>query len=117
MKDTIELTENSFRTEVLQAELPVVVDFYAPWCGPCKMLAPLLDHLAEEFRGRIKFAKVNVDDAPELASRYQITGVPTLTLFRGGERADALVGLAAPKALKSWLETAATPSASVASTP
>ena len=93
---------------MLQADLPVVVDFYAPWCGPCKMLAPLLEQLVAEFQDRIKFIKANVDDLPELATMYQITGVPTLALFRGGEPIDALVGLVSPKALKSWLEGAAT---------
>jgi thioredoxin 1 len=108
MKNLFELSESSFETEVSRADLPVVVDFYAPWCGPCKMLAPLLEQLAAEFQGRIKFTKANVDDIPELAATYQITGVPTLALFRGGEPVDALVGLVSPKALKSWLEGAAT---------
>ena len=108
MKNLVELSESSFETEVLRADVPVVVDFYAPWCGPCKMLAPLLEQLAAEFQGRIKFTKANVDDIPELAATYQITGVPTLALFRGGEPVDALVGLVSPKALKSWLEGAAT---------
>ena len=108
MKNVIELSESSFETEVLQSDLPVVVDFYAPWCGPCKMLAPILEQLAKEFQGRIKFAKANVDDTPELAAAHQITGVPTLALFRGGEPIDALVGMVAPKALKLWLEGAAT---------
>ena len=110
MKNIIELAESSFETEVLRADLPVVVDFYAEWCGPCKMLAPLLEQLAVEFKGRIKFTKANVDDTPELAAAYQITGVPTLALLRGGEPIDALVGLVAPKALKLWLEGAATTS-------
>jgi len=107
MKNIVELTGSSFETEVLRAAVPVVVDFFAPWCGPCKMLAPLLDQLAEEFQGRIKFTKLNVDDAPELAGRYEVTGVPTLALFRGGRQVDAIVGLASPKALKTWLENAA----------
>ena len=68
MKNLIELSESSFEVEVLRTDLPVVVDFYAPWCGPCKMLAPLLEQLAGEFQGRIKFAKANVDDTPELAA-------------------------------------------------
>ena len=108
MKNVIELSESTFETEVLRAALPVVVDFYAEWCGPCKMLAPLLEQLAVEFKGRIKFTKANVDNTPELAAAYQITGVPTLALFRGGEPIDALAGFVASKALKSWLEGAVT---------
>ena len=107
MKNIIEVTDESFKAEVLRANEPVVVDFYAPWCGPCKMLAPLVEQLAAEFQGQIKFAKVNVDNAPGLVVNYQITGVPTLALFRGGEPVDALVGLVSPKSLKSWLEAAA----------
>jgi thioredoxin 1 len=108
MKNLIELSETSFETEVVRSEMPVVVDFYAPWCGPCKMLAPLLEQLAAEFQGRIKFTKANVDNTPALAGRYQVTGVPTLALFRSGEVVDTMVGFVSPKALKSWLEGAAT---------
>jgi thioredoxin 1 len=106
MNNMIELTESGFEAEVLRANLPVVVDFYAPWCGPCKMLAPLLERFAAEFQGRIKFAKANVDDVPGPAGRYQVTGVPTLALFVNGEPADTLVGLASPKALRAWLQSA-----------
>jgi thioredoxin 1 len=84
MKNIIELTEANFEQEVLKAEGPVVVDFYAPWCGPCKMLAPLLEQLAGELAGKLKFVKLNVDEAPVLAGRYDITGVPARMLFRGG---------------------------------
>ena len=107
MKNVIELTEADFESEVLQAATPVLVDFYAPWCGPCKMLAPLLEQLAGEFSGRVKFAKVNVDEAPEIAGRYDITSVPTLMLFREGQAIDAVAGLASPKASTAWLEGAA----------
>ena len=117
MKNIIELSETSFETEVLRADLPVVVDFYAPWCGPCKMLAPLLDQFAADFQGRIKFAKANVEDTPELAATCQVTGVPTLALFRGGRQSDAMVGFRSANALKSWLEAvaAATPRAATTS--
>ncbi len=107
MKNLVEISEHNFETEVLQAPTPVVVDFYAPWCGPCKMIAPLLEQFAAEFEGRIKFAKVNVDDAPELAGRYEVTGVPTLASFQGGQLADTMVGFGGTKALKSWLESLA----------
>ncbi len=108
MKNNIEeLTEANFETEVLQAALPVVVDFYAPWCGPCKMIAPLLEQFAGEFAGRLKFAKANVDKTPVLASSFEITGVPTLMLFRGGEPVDQLVGFPGPRQFKAWLDKAA----------
>ncbi len=113
MKNITELTEESFALEVLQSAQPVVVDFYAVWCGPCKMLAPLLEGLAGRFQGRLKFAKLNIDDAPELAARYGITGVPTLLCFRGGQRTSELVGLVPPAALKTWLERSAAPVADV----
>jgi thioredoxin len=107
MKTIIELNETNFEPEVLKAVGPVLVDFYAPWCGPCKMLAPFLEQLAVEFNGKMKFAKLNVDDAPELAGHYDITGVPTLILFRGGQPVDHMVGLASPNLLKKWLAKAA----------
>lgn len=105
MNDILHLTEDTFETEVRQAAGPVLVDFYAPWCGPCRTLAPVLQQLAAEFEGRVRIAKVNVDEAPDLAARHGITGVPTLLLFRNGEPVDELVGLASPAALSRWLET------------
>ncbi|MGP8237351.1 MAG: thioredoxin [Limisphaerales bacterium] len=107
MKNIVELTEEGFETEVIQAAIPVVVDFYAPWCGPCKMLAPVLEQLAGEFAGRLKFAKANVDEAPELAERFKVSGVPTLVLFHGGKAVDQVVGLTGLRQLKAWLEKAA----------
>ena len=107
MKNIIELNETNFEPEALAASGPVLVDFYASWCGPCKMLAPFLEQLAGEFTGKIKFAKLNVDEAPEVAGRYDITGVPTLILFRNGEAVDQIVGFPAPRALKTWLGKAA----------
>lgn len=99
-----EWNSSTFDRELAQASLPVVVDFYAPWCGPCKMLAPMLDGLATRFAGRIRFAKVNVDESPDLAQRFEITGVPTLLLFRDGELCDQIVGLPSAKALSQRLE-------------
>ena len=107
MKQIIEMTDTSFEPEVLKATGPVVVDFYAPWCGPCKMVTPLLEQFAGELDGRLKFAKANVDDTPNLAARFEITGVPTLVLFRGGEAVDRVVGFPGPRQLKAWLDKAA----------
>jgi len=107
MKNIIELTETNFETEVLCATCPVLVDFYAPWCGPCKMLAPLLEQFAAEFAGKVKFAKVNIDDAAGLADEYEISSVPTLMVFRGGEPVDQVEGFYGPRPFKAWLEKAA----------
>ena len=93
----IELTDGNFDAEVLKSDLPVLVDFWATWCGPCKMLAPAIAEIAEEYAGRVKVGKVNVDDAPGLAARYGITSIPALLLFRNGEVARTSVGFV-PKA-------------------
>jgi thioredoxin len=100
----VEWNSSNFDRELAQASLPVVVDFYAPWCGPCRMLAPLLAGLAGQFAGRLRFAKVNVDESPDLAQRFEITGVPTLALFRNGELCDEIVGLPSAKSLAAQLE-------------
>ncbi len=107
MGNMLELNEESFEPEVLKADLPVLVDFYAPWCGPCKMIAPVLEQFAAEFQGKIKFAKLNVDEAPGLAGNYNISGVPTLAVFRDGQLADKTVGFRGTNAFRSWLEAAA----------
>lgn len=117
MKNITELTEATFDLEVLKNAKPVVVDFYAPWCGPCKMIAPLLDQLAGQFSGTMKFTKLNVDDAPELAERYGVQGVPTLMLFGAGQVIDHGVGVNALETLQTWIERAmaTTPQTAVAS--
>ena len=88
----IRITTENFEAEVLHAALPVLVDFYADWCGPCKLLAPAVAELAEEYEGRVRVGKVNVDEEPELARRYQVSSIPTLLLFRNGALAAKSVG-------------------------
>lgn len=105
MKTMAELTDENFDRTIAAAATPVVVDFYAPWCGPCNMIAPLLEQLAQHYAGRIQFFKVNVDDGLELAARFGITGVPTLLLFQGGEVRDAIAGLLPPRELVARMES------------
>jgi thioredoxin 1 len=93
----VELTERSFVAEVEQGRGITVVDFWAPWCGPCRLVAPIIEQLASEFAGRVKFAKLNVDDAPKVASDYGIRSIPTIAIFQDGEPVERVVG-ALPRA-------------------
>jgi thioredoxin 1 len=100
----IEVNGTSFETEVLKSEQPVVVDFWAEWCGPCKMLAPVLDEIATENAGRFKVVKVNVDDNPELASQYRISAIPTLLFFSNGNVTEQSVGAISKKGILARLQ-------------
>jgi thioredoxin 1 len=94
--NVMELQDQEFETEVESKEGLVVVDFWAPWCAPCRMVAPIIESLAEEYEGRVRFAKVNVDEAPGVASKYGIRSIPTIGIFRDGEAINGVVG-AVPK--------------------
>jgi thioredoxin 1 len=96
MKNIIEGTDSNFDQEVLKADIPVLVDFWAPWCGPCRMVAPVVEQLATEYEGKVKFVKVNTDENQMVAYKYGIRSIPTLGIFKGGEVVDGVIG-AVPK--------------------
>lgn len=104
MKTTIEINEANFEAEVLKSNQPIIVDFWAEWCGPCKMLAPVLDEIAREQSGRVKVAKVNVDTNPTLAARFGIQSIPTLLYFVNGEAKEQTVGALSKRAIVAKLE-------------
>jgi thioredoxin 1 len=92
MGNVLAITESTFEAEVKKSPVPVLVDFWAPWCGPCKALAPVIEELAGEFDGKVKVVKVNTDDCPQLAQEFHISGIPTLLLMKNGTVAEQLVG-------------------------
>jgi thioredoxin len=102
-KNVKTVTEANFEAEVLQSGLPVLVDFYAPWCGPCKAMSPALDEVAGEFSDRVKFVQVNIDRAPELARRFEVSAVPTLLMIRDGKVVDKSVGAQSAAELRNRL--------------
>lgn len=103
-KMSVQVTDATFDEEVLKSELPVLVDFWAAWCGPCKMIAPILEQLAVKFDGRLKIAKVDVDDNPRIPEIYKIKSIPTLILFKNGEIVDKCVGFADQAYLEQLLQ-------------
>jgi len=101
----IHLTDSSFEEQVLKAEGPVLVDYWAEWCGPCKMIAPVLDEIAEEYAGKIRVAKLNIDDNPATPPKYGIRGIPTLMLFKGGNVEATKVGAVSKSQLTAFIDS------------
>jgi len=106
MSKPVVIDDANFAEVVLQAKTPVLVDFWAPWCGPCRMVAPVVDELAKEYDGRVSFGKVNVDDSPKIASQYGIMSIPTLILFKDGKPVSNIIGFRPKDELKQNLEDA-----------
>jgi len=103
----VTLTAGNFEQEVLESATPVLVDFWAEWCGPCKMIAPILDELASEYDGKVKVGKVNIDDHQSIATQYGIRAIPTLLIFKDGEVAEQVVGLRSKRDLKANIDKVA----------
>ncbi len=104
MANAITITDDSFQSEVVKSTIPVLVDFWAVWCGPCRMVAPIVDELAVEYEGRVKVGKVDVDSEQKIAADYGIRSIPTLLIFKNGELADQIVGAVPKKQLVEKLE-------------
>ena len=99
------ITDSSFQTDVLNAETPVLVDFWAEWCGPCKMIGPALEEISDELDGKVVIAKHNIDENPETPGKLGVRGIPTMILFKGGEAIATKVGAAPKSQLKAWIES------------
>lgn len=103
---SVKVTDESFDHDVLQASQPVLVDFWAEWCGPCKQIAPALEQIAEEFAGKVTVAKLNIEESPTTPSRYGVRGIPTMMLFKGGQMASMKVGAMPKQKIVEWLTEA-----------
>jgi thioredoxin 1 len=99
MAELKHVNDATFKTEVIDSPLPVLVDFWAPWCGPCRMIGPIVEGLAPKYEGKLKIVKLNTDESPETPGRYNVNGIPTLIIFKGGKEVDRHVGFAPEAAL------------------
>jgi thioredoxin 1 len=108
LEKPIDIDDKAFDDKVLKASVPVLVDFWAPWCGPCRAVAPILDELAKEYKGKVTFARLNVDESPQNASKYGISAIPTLLVFKEGKPVSQIVGFRPKAELKKALDEAIT---------
>jgi len=106
MSDLLQLSDEDFQSQVIESEVPVLVDFWAPWCGPCRMLSPIVEELSKDYEGRVLFAKMNTDECPATPGQYGIMSIPSLLLFKDGKLVDRAVGMRPKKALQEWIDGA-----------